>query len=402
MMHVYKSAWLATADQDNYWQFIENAAIVVEHEKILWVGGADDIPDKYQTTQSTLLNGGILPGFIDCHTHLVYGGDRTNEFVKRQQGISYSDIQQQGGGIFASVQATRQLSQAELYKASKLRLDSWLAQGVTSIEIKSGYGLDVDTEVKMLKVAKQLADDIGIAIHKTFLGAHVRPKEFATNAKYIAFIIADVLPKLINENLIDSVDAFCENIAFSSQELRPLFDFCKQNNLPIRIHADQLSDAGAMELAAEFNALSVDHIEYANPASIDNIAKSGTVAVILPAAFYYLRETTKPPISLLREHKVPMAVASDSNPGTAPIQSFTTVLNMACILFGLTVEETFVGATANAAKALGLKNKGKLIPGFDADFTLWDLAHPAHLIANIAHWHAKQIFIKGRQYEYRS
>jgi imidazolonepropionase len=400
MTQIYKSAWLATADSNNLWKIYYNAAMIVKDGSVVWIGEDKNIPTHDNCEIIDVGQSGILPGFIDCHTHLVFAGDRTDEFVKRQSGVSYSQIQKQGGGIFSTVASTREATEQDLLALSLQRIQSWIKQGVTSLEIKSGYGLDLETEKKILSVANKLSDLTGLTIHKTFLGAHVCPKEFKSSKEYLDYIIKTVLPDLIDSKLVDSVDAFCESIAFSAEELKPFLQQCKDMGLRCRLHADQLSDSGACELAANMNALSVDHIEYSNSKSISALKKSNSVAVLLPGAYYYLNEDKKPPIDLLRKHSIPIAIATDCNPGSSPIYSLCTIMNMSCVLFNLSVEEALLGITVNAAKALNLEKKGKLAPGFDADFAVWDIDNPASLVANINNWQCQQLYLRGKPYEF--
>ncbi len=366
------------ATMTNGYGLIENGSVVTQHGIIEWVGPANAAP----TAKTVHDCGGKLltPGLIDCHTHLVYGGNRAHEFEMRLNGMAYADIAKAGGGIMSTVRATRETSEAGLLKSALRRLDSMLAEGVTTIEIKSGYGLDVETEMKMLRVARKLATLRPVDVKTSFLGAHTFPPEFKENRKeYVDLVCNQALPKALSESLVDAVDAFCEGIAFSVEETEAVFKAAKRHNIPVKLHAEQLSALGGAKLAARYNALSVDHIEYLDREGVESIAKSGTVAVLLPGAFYYLREKQAPPVAELRRHKVPIAVATDLNPGSSPIHSILTTMNMACVLFGLTPEEALLGTTANAARALGLKDRGTIAPGQKADLALWDVERPGDL-----------------------
>jgi imidazolonepropionase len=326
----------------------------------------------------------LLPGFIDCHTHLVYGGNRANEFEQRLQGKTYTEIAQQGGGIQGTVNATREASEPTLLSSAIKRAARLVEEGVTCIEVKSGYGLDLHTELKMLKVAKQVAEHLPVSIVTTYLGAHTVPKEYRSNPDdYVQFICEQVIPAVATQQLASCVDVFCESIGFSVEQCRKIFTAAKKHSLNVKAHVEQLSDSKGAKLAAEFGALSVDHIEYLDPKDIPAIKQSGTVAVLLPGAFYYLSETQKPPVAELRANKIPMAIATDLNPGSSPIASILTIINMASVLFGLTPEEALYGITLNAAKALDLSNKGQIKIGMDADLCLWDVEHPAELVYGI-------------------
>ncbi|MFT4940955.1 MAG: imidazolonepropionase [Paraglaciecola sp.] len=326
----------------------------------------------------------LLPGFIDCHTHLVYGGNRANEFEQRLQGKTYTEIAQQGGGIQGTVNATREASEPTLLSSAIKRAARLVEEGVTCIEVKSGYGLDLHTELKMLKVAKQIAEHLPVNIVTTYLGAHTVPKEYRSDPDdYVQFICEQVIPAVATQQLASCVDVFCESIGFSPEQCRKIFTAAKKHSLNVKAHVEQLSDLKGAKLAAEFGALSVDHIEYLDPKDIPAIKQSGTVAVLLPGAFYYLSETQKPPVAELRANKVPMAIATDLNPGSSPIASILTIMNMASVLFGLTPEEALYGITLNAARALDLSNKGQVKIGMDADLCLWDVEHPAELVYGI-------------------
>ncbi|HEX7109201.1 MAG TPA: imidazolonepropionase [Aestuariivirga sp.] len=354
---------------------IESGAVAIEKGVIKSVG--PDTPNGEAVDCGGRL---LTPGLIDCHTHLVYGGNRASEFEQRLNGATYADIAKAGGGIMSTVRATRIASEAELLESALRRLESLLAEGVTTIEIKSGYGLDVETEVKMLRVARKLGTLRPVDVKTTFLGAHTFPQEFKENHEgYVSIVCDQALPRIVSENLADAVDAFCEGIAFSVEETRTVFKAARAFNLPVKLHAEQLSNLGGAKMAARFNALSVDHIEYLDEDGVESISKSGTVAVLLPGAFYYLREKQAPPVAALRQHKVPIAIATDLNPGSSPIHSLLATMNMACVLFGLTPEEALLGVTANAARALGLKDRGTIAVGQKADLALWDVKRPGDL-----------------------
>ena len=357
---------------------IENGSVLTQHGMIEWVGLANAAPAAKAVHDC----GGKLltPGLIDCHTHLVYGGNRAHEFEKRLNGVAYADIAKAGGGIMSTVRATRETSEAELLKSALKRLDSILAEGVTTIEIKSGYGLDVETELKMLRVARKLATLRPVDVKTTFLGAHTFPPEFKENhSEYLDLVCNRALSQAAAEGLVDAVDAFCEGIAFSVDETESVFKAAKSLKLPIKLHAEQLSNLGGAKLAARYGAMSVDHIEYLDREGVESIAASGTVAVLLPGAYYYLREKQAPPVAELRQHKVPIAIATDLNPGSSPVHSILTTMNMACVLFGLTPEEALLGTTANAARALGLADRGTIAVGQRADLALWDVERPGDL-----------------------
>lgn len=363
---------------------IENAAIAVKDGKIAWVGPVAELRDA-ATTVHDLKGKCVTPGLIDCHTHLVYAGNRYREFELRLKGATYEEIARAGGGIRSTVAATRMVSEEELLQQSLQRARALLAEGVTTLEIKSGYGLDLTTELKILRVAKKLGEILPVTVTLTFLGAHALPPEFQDRADdYIDLVCNVMIPAVADEKLATAVDVFCEKIAFNLAQTQRVFEAAKKYGLGIKCHAEQLSDSGSAALAAEFHALSVDHLEFLSEKNIVALAKSETVAVVLPGAFYFLREKQKPPIELLRKHKVPMAISTDCNPGTSPVTSLLLMLNMACTLFGFTAEEALLGVTRHAAQALGLsKTHGTLAVGKVADFVVWDIAHPAELAYQI-------------------
>jgi imidazolonepropionase len=359
---------------------IENGAVAIKEGRIAWLGAASELPHREAGEVIDGDGGWLTPGLIDCHTHLVFAGDRSGEFEQRLLGASYEEIARAGGGIARTVAATRQASSAELEDAAARRLARLLAEGVTTIEIKSGYGLDRATEIKMLEVARRLGQEHPVDVRTTFLGAHAVPKDYAEDrAGYLDLVCAQVLPEVADGGLADAVDAFCEGIAFAPDEVARVFETARTLGLPVKLHADQLSDLGGAALAARFGALSADHLEYASEGGIRAMAAAGTVAVLLPGAFYTLRERQLPPVELLRRHGVPIALATDCNPGSSPLTSLLTVLNLACTLFGLTPEEALAAVTRHAARALGLPDRGTLAVGQRADLALWRIHRPAEL-----------------------
>ncbi len=375
---------LATMQRnDQAYGAIENASLAVSDGRIVYAGSTQHCP--YQHSSPLDGRGGWLtPGLIDCHSHLIYGGDRAGEFEQRLTGVSYEEIARAGGGIKSTVRATRDASEKELLQSATTRARRLLEEGVTTIEIKSGYGLDSDTEKRMLRVARTLGEQLPITVVRSYLGAHALPPEYSDADAYIDFVCTQMIPEIAAEQLAHAVDVFCEGIGFSPAQCGRVFAAAQSHGLAIKAHAEQLSDLQGAKLASEYGALSVDHIEYLNPADIPAIADAGTVAVLLPGAFYYLHETKQPPISALRQAGVAMAVATDFNPGTSPIASLLTTMNMACVLFALTPEEALQGTTVNAAQALGLGgSKGQLAEGFDADFCLWAIRRPAELVYGI-------------------
>jgi imidazolonepropionase len=342
--------------------------------------------------------GWITPGLIDCHTHLVYGGSRAHEFELRLQGATYEEIARQGGGIRSTVTATRKADENSLFKQSSLRLASLLREGVITVEIKSGYGLDLETELRMLRVARRLGESYPVTVVPTFLGAHALPPEYEGQSdRYVDFVCNEVIPQVAAQHLAVAVDAFCEGIGFSPEQTERVFKAAKKFGLAIKLHAEQLSDLQGAALAARYGALSADHLEYVSEEGVKAMADSGTVAVLLPGAFYFLRETKVPPIDLLRRHAVPMALSTDCNPGSSPVVSLLLILNMACTLFRLTPEEALAGITRNGARALGLLDTiGTLEEGKDADFVVWDIAEPAELAYHIGANPLKQVVRRGK------
>ena len=380
---------------------MSNAAIAIQGDSIAWIGPQNTLPAEPERLAHTVHNvegQWITPGLIDCHTHLVYAGQRANEFAMRLQGMSYADIAKAGGGIKNTVAATRAASEAELYTMSEQRLQALLREGVTCLEIKSGYGLDLETELKMLRVAKQLAQHYPVTIRTTFLGAHTIPAEYSGRANaYIDFVCEEVLPRVAEEQLADAVDGFCESIAFTPAQIEKVFMSAQDLGLPVKLHAEQLTDQGGAGLAARYQALSADHLEFVSEQSVVAMADAGTVAVLLPGAYYFLAETHKPPIDLLRQHHVPIAIATDCNPGSSPVTSLLLMLNMGCTLFNLTTDEALLGVTQHAAKALGLENSmGHLAPGYKANFVIWGINAVEELAYNIGFNPAKQIVYEGK------
>jgi imidazolonepropionase len=360
---------------------IQDGAVGIAGERIAWVGRAADVP-RDVTARRTQDCGGrwLTPGLVDCHTHLVHAGSRADEFEQRLLGATYADIAREGGGINATVRATRAASVDELAAQSRPRLAALAAEGVTTVEIKSGYGLDTVNELKQLAVARSLGGQVGVDVRTTLLAAHALPPEFAARADdYIDYVCREMIPAVARAGAADAVDAFCETIGFTPAQTQRVFAAASAHQLAVKLHADQLSDTGGAALAAAAGALSADHLEYTNAAGVAAMARAATVAVLLPGAFYALRETQVPPIAAFREQRVPMAVATDCNPGTSPATSLLLMLNMACTLFRLTPEEALAGATVHAARALGLTDRGTLVAGQRADIAAWDIAEPAEL-----------------------
>ncbi|MCS5559193.1 MAG: imidazolonepropionase [Oceanospirillaceae bacterium] len=380
--HGFHAATMDATDltHSNGYGIIEDAAIAVAKGNIVWIGKAIELP-VHSAPTSHLGGGWVTPGLIDCHTHLVFGGDRATEYEMRLQGASYEDIAKAGGGIVSTVTDTRKASEAELFASAKKRLSALMSDGVTCVEVKSGYGLDLATETKMLTVARQLGNDLPVTVRTTCLAAHALPPEYKGQADaYINLVCERILPSIAQAGLADAVDGFCEGIAFSVEQIERVFQTAQALGLPVKLHAEQLSDLGGSGLAAKYNALSSDHLEYLSDADAVAMAKAGTVAVILPGAFFCLKETKLPPIARLRELGVAMAVASDANPGSAPVLSLRLMMSMACTLFGLTPLEALQGVTIHGAKALGLGDShGQLKQGFAADFVCWDINKPAEL-----------------------
>ncbi|WP_213996254.1 imidazolonepropionase [Arsukibacterium sp.] len=396
---IWINANIATmTDNGKPYGAIENGVLAVKDGLIVFVGARNELPEfEAITTPLYDMQGQwLLPGFIDCHTHLIYAGNRANEFEMRLQGASYQQIAAAGGGIKATVAATREASHEQLFVLAKDRLNALLGQGVTTVEIKSGYGLDLANEQKILEVAAELDNHHPATIVKTFLGAHALPAEFADNADGFIDEVCQMLPGLHARKLVDAVDVFCEGLGFSVSQCRKVFATARALGLPVKAHAEQLSNLGGSSLVAEFRGLSADHIEFLDEAGVAKMAEAGTVAVLLPGAYYFLRETQLPPVELLRKYKVPMAVATDLNPGTSPLCSLPLMLNMACTLFRLTPEEALLGVTRHAATALGLADRGVLTAGMRADFACFSISQPAELCYQFGVSQLKQLIIKGK------
>lgn len=377
---------------------IPDAAVALDGDRIAWVGPMADLPPAHRSQPAQDCRGRLVtPGLIDCHTHAIFAGHRAVEFELRLKGASYEEIARAGGGILSTVTATRAASEEALLAKALPRVDQLIASGATTIEVKSGYGLTVEDELKMLRVARRIGQQRPVTVKTTHLAAHAIPPEYKGRATaYIAEVALPSLRQAHAEGLVDAVDAFCEGIAFSVDNLRPLFAEARALSLPVKLHAEQLSDLGGAAFAAGHGALSADHLEYLSPAGIAAMAKAGTVAVILPGAFYTLRESQLPPIAALRAAGVPMAVATDLNPGSSPMASLTLAMNMACTLFRLTPEEALLGTTAHAARALGLTDRGRIAPGLRADLCLWDADHPAELSYRIGATALHQRIYGGR------
>ncbi|WP_372887235.1 imidazolonepropionase [Shimia sp.] len=375
------NARVATMTGAGAYGLIDRGAMVVEGQRLVWVGAAADLPSDYSALPATDLQGRLVtPAPIDCHTHLVFGGNRAREFEMRLEGASYEEIARSGGGIVSTVRATRQASEDELLAEALTRVDALIAEGVATIEVKSGYGLDHETELRMLRVARRIASERPVAVTTTFLGAHAVPPEYlGRDDAYIDEVCIPTLRAAHDAGLVDAVDGFCEGIAFQPAQIARVFDVARALDLPVKLHAEQLSDLGGAELAASYGALSADHIEYLGETGVAAMARAGTVAVLLPGAFYTLRETRLPPIAALRRHRVPMALATDANPGSSPLTSLLLAMNMGCTLFRMTPQEALAGVTVHAAKALGMADRGRIAPGLRADLAVWDVAHPAEL-----------------------
>ncbi|WP_299675477.1 imidazolonepropionase [uncultured Roseobacter sp.] len=367
------------ADTASGYGLLANAGLAIESGRISWIGPMQDCPVDIAKLPTHDFEGRLVtPALIDCHTHLVHGGDRAQEFEMRLEGASYEEIARAGGGIVSTVTATRETSENDLLAAALRRVDALIAEGVATVEIKSGYGLDHDTELKMLRVARTVARSRPIHVSTSFLGAHAVPAG-ANADTYIDDVCIPALTAAHAEGLVDAVDGFCEGIAFDAAQIRRVFEAARALGLPVKLHAEQLSNIGGTALAAEFGALSADHVEYASDADVQALARSGSVAVILPGAFYAIREEQRPPIEAFRKHGVPMAVATDWNPGSSPLGSVLLAMNMACTLFRMTPAEALAGTTRNAARALGLSDRGTLAAGQRADLAIWDVNAPAEL-----------------------
>lgn len=386
--HIWTNATLATMDPavGGGYGLLEQHALGARNGRIAALAPVLALDYANHPANITDCRGALItPGFIDCHTHLVYGGHRAGDFRKRLAGVSYADIAASGGGILSTVRATRELSEEELFVAARPRLLALMREGVTTVEVKSGYGLTVEDEIKMLRVARRLGEELPVRVSPTLLAAHAVPPEYLGRGDdYVAMICSDLIPRVADEGLAEAVDVFCETIAFSVAQAERLFVAARRHGMRIKIHAEQLSSSGAAILAAEFKACSADHLEHLDQAGLHALQHAGTVATLLPGASYFLKEHRHPPVDLLRGHGIPMAVATDLNPGTSPFASLRLMMNMACILFGMSPEEAMTGATRNAARALGLGERlGTLSVGKEADFLLWDLEDPTRLVCEV-------------------
>ena len=381
------NAKIATMNEGAPYGLLNEGAIRILDGRISWVGPMSELPSTNPSEAVEDLGGRLVtPGLIDCHTHIVHGGNRAGEFEMRLEGASYEEVARAGGGIVSTVKATREASKADLLESALARVDALLAEGVCTIEIKSGYGLDIDTELKMLSVAREIGKVRPINVRTSFLGAHAIPSEYKDNADaYLDEVCLPALEAAYEAGLVDAVDGFCEGIAFTPEQIARVFDKAHALNLPVKLHAEQLSDLGGARLAARYHALSADHLEYLSPEDAEVLAAAGTVAVLLPGAFYSLRETQLPPIEAFRDSGTAMAVATDCNPGSSPMTSLLLTMNMACTFFRMTPEEALRGATINAAKALGLEDIGMVVPNKRADLAVWNVEHPAELSYRIGY-----------------
>jgi imidazolonepropionase len=393
-------ARLARFTDDAPYGLLADAALACADGLIAWLGPMAELPEARAAQARQVVDAGgrlLTPGLIDCHTHLVFGGDRAHEFELRLNGASYEEIARAGGGIVSSVRATRAADEDALFAQSLPRARALLADGVATLEIKSGYGLELDAERRMLRVARRIGRELGITVRTSFLGLHALPPEYKERRDdYVALVCDEMLPALAGEGLVDAVDAFCEGIGFTRAETQRLFERARELGLPVKLHAEQLSDLGGAALVAAHDGLSADHLEHLGDDGIAAMAKAGTVAVLLPGAFYALRETKLPPVAPLRRHGVPIAIATDCNPGTSPLLSLRLAANMACTLFRLTPEEALRGVTANAARALGLADRGTLAVGQRADLVLWNARQPAELCYWIGGDLVRQLWLGGR------
>ena len=397
---LWTNVHLATMTETGPYGMVKDGAMAIGGDKIAWIGKRIDLPADLESRVDKVYdgqNGWITPGLVDCHTHLVYAGSRAREFELRLQGSTYEEIARQGGGIRSTVSATRRSDEQSLFDQSVPRLQALMREGVTTLEIKSGYGLDLETEIRMLRVARKLGKKYPVTVVPTYLGAHTLPPEFEGRGdEYIDFVCNTVMPEVAAQKLAVCVDAFCESIGFTPEQTERVFKTAKKLGLTVKLHAEQLSDLQGAELAARYGAQSADHLEHVSEEGIKAMAASGTVAVLLPGAFYFLRETRVPPIDLLQRYRVPIALATDCNPGSSPTTSLLLMLNMACTLFRMTPEESLAGVTRNGARALGLQQKiGTLEPGKDADFVVWDIAEPAELAYRVGFNPLQQVVRQG-------
>lgn len=391
------NAQIVTLQGETGYGLIQNGALAIDGAQITWVGPASDVPEAYRAGPVQDLGGKLVtPALIDCHTHVVFGGNRAEEFELRLNGASYEEVARAGGGIISTVTATRTASEDALLADALTRVDALIAEGAVLIEVKSGYGLDAESELKMLRAARRIAQERPVEVHTSFLGAHAVPPEYKDRADaYIDEVCIPTLRAAHAEGLVDVVDGFCEGIAFDTAQIARVFDVALELGLPVKLHAEQLSNIGGTQLAAQYKALSADHVEYASDTDAQALAASGTVAVVLPGAFYTLRETQAPPIESFRKHGVPMALATDCNPGSSPLSSPLLTMNMACTLFRMTPLEALRGMTVNAARALGLENRGRITAGAQADLCIWNVAHPAELAYRIGFNPLHQRIFKG-------
>ncbi|MFZ7096948.1 imidazolonepropionase [Luteimonas dalianensis] len=393
-------ATLATLDADSGYGLVEDGALGWRDGTIVYAGPRTALPADPNSLSGAVidLGGGLVtPGLVDCHTHLVFAGNRAGEFEQRLKGASYEEIARAGGGIVSSVKAVREAGEDQLLAESLPRARALVADGVTTLEIKSGYGLDFDSERRMLRAARRVGEELGVQVRATYLAAHALPPEFKERPDAYIDAVVEWLPRLHEEGLVDAVDAFAETIGFSIEQTRRVFEAARALGLPVKLHADQLSDGGGAGLVAQFDGLSADHVEYTSEAGVRAMAEAGTVAVLLPGAFHVLRETRLPPLDAFRAHGVPMAVATDCNPGTAPLLSLRQAMQLACTLFRLTPEEALRGATVNAARALGMDDRGVLRPGMRADFVHWNVGQPAELCYWLGGQLAASVHANGRR-----
>jgi imidazolonepropionase len=396
--HLYRHARLATMVDGRAWGWIEDGALVVEGDRLHWVGADADLPRGLKPALEVDLGGALVtPGLIDCHTHLVYGGDRSAEFESRLQGTSYEEIALAGGGIRSTVAATRASSDEALFAVASHRARTLMAEGVTTLEVKSGYGLSASHEARCLTVARRLGRELSLTVRTTSLAAHALPPEYEGRADDYIDAACDWLAEQRERGLVDAVDAFCDRIGFTPAQTSRVFDSARRLGLPVKLHAEQLSDQGGAALAASYGALSCDHLEYLSDAGIAAMRASGSVAVLLPGAYYFLRETHLPPVDRLRAAGVPIALATDHNPGSSPTLSLLLMLNMACTMFRMTPEEAWRGVTVHGARALGLADRGRLAAGLRADFVAWDAGHPREIAYCFGANPCRRVWVGGRE-----